>query len=711
EWHERKVSVSAFEMGRFAVTYRQWAAVRHWAEAHGYEFDRSGDLGSCYWSDGTTHAPDEPVTRVTIWDAMVFCNALSEARERRPCYYTDADRTQVLRRAFLERPPHPAPPDFGTQHAYVPWVFVDWSADGYRLPTLTESRYAARGGKEPGPFPWGSGMDDADEYIWHQWSRDADGEVSGRTHGAAETLEAKEPNGFGLYDIVGNVYELSWSTLPGNVKSRHRLEDLDNPKWSRFWSYGLPAYAHRVRGRGLSFGSSWHWGVPRLGNKTPPCCHQFGTGSRDEAFPDVGFRVVRCEAGTHPVDGKMPLRPKIVLDYDPGDYDPLESAAHRYSIQRNAVFPGPGVADGPHLEKMFATPGPVLSSPVVHDGVVYFGCRPDDAGKGGMFCALDAGTMELLWSVEVPGGVDSSACVHEGVVYFGGRNGRLYAVTAGREGGQTRWAVQVAGKPLDSSPAVAYGCVFVHEGAYGKTAGIRGFRVADGQMAYLSPCAPYGKAAACVTPNLALSTHLAGTVVRAAKLRDEMVAWTSSVPAFGRQDVVVVGDTVYGVLGGGKIGGFYEPGHIAAIDLATGEQHWRRKLEEHIGETAYCFSSPVVWDGRIFIGMDNGYMHVYDAATGQPLPWRIRVTDSGGEPAPIRTSPSVSAPNGVVYFGAGDGVLYALDGRTGEFRWTLKLSELPIKSSVWVAGDSIFVGTAEGLAKVTRRPAPRGAEP
>jgi outer membrane protein assembly factor BamB/formylglycine-generating enzyme required for sulfatase activity len=701
QWHEREVTVSPFEMSTFAVTYRQWARVRHWAEAHGYEFDRSGDLGSCYWSQGTLHTTDEPVTRVSLWDAMVFCNALSAMQGRTPCYYIDPQRARPLRKAFLQRPPRLPPPDYGAPANVVPWVFVNWAADGYRLPTSSEYLSAVSGKtKRLDRYHWGETLDEMDTRIWHMFSRNSDGSWAGKTHGAAETRKTKKSNPLGLYDLVGNVYELSWSAQPGADATRHPLMDLRNPKQSRFWMYGHPGFGHRLRGRGTAFGTSWRWGMPQIKNGVGPGCHQFGGGYRDEAMPDTGFRVVRCKAGTHPVDGKEALEARTVLDFDPGDYSPLEGAAHRYSLQRNAVFPDPGVADSPKLGALFRTPGAVLSSPVVHEGIAYFGARADDDGKGGAFYAVDARTMGLLWTVPVTGGADGSACIADGVVYFGGRNGKLYAVTAGRSGGKLHWAVPTGRDTMDSAPGVAYGTVFVLNGGYGAEVGIKGFRAADGKMAYLYPAHPYGRAAVCLTPQLALCTHTAADSVYAARLRDEMPAWRGKLLSHSRNDVVVSDGTVFAVMGGGMIGGFDKPGQLGAFDLKTGRRLWWRPIEAHVKEHAYSFSSPVVWNGKLFVGMDNGYMHVFDAKTGQPLPWRVRARDSAGRPVAIRTSPSVSAPNGIVYFGAADGVLRALDGRTGEFRWQLPLADGPIESSVWVDGPALYLGTPEGLVRI-----------
>jgi outer membrane protein assembly factor BamB/formylglycine-generating enzyme required for sulfatase activity len=123
---------------RTAVPYSLWHRVYKWAvtnqfcfdAAPGYVFDRDGDMGSMD-ADDAEHTAGEAVTDVTWYDAVLWCNALSELEGLRPCYYTDAAHTVELRSVKERlRPAH---------YGEVPAVYVGWDADGYRLPAPEEA--------------------------------------------------------------------------------------------------------------------------------------------------------------------------------------------------------------------------------------------------------------------------------------------------------------------------------------------------------------------------------------------------------------------------------------------------------------------------------------------------------------------------------------------------------------------------------------------
>jgi len=131
-------------------------------------------------SPSTFKGDDLPVESVSWLEAVAFCNLLSQANNLEVCYaFGDSSQDVSL----------------------IP------EAKGYRLPTDAEWEYACRAGTRDvrhGPL---------DAIAWYV-------ENSGeRTHPVGQ----KEPNGWGLYDMLGNVWEWCWDLYDEEVYGSYRI--------------------------------------------------------------------------------------------------------------------------------------------------------------------------------------------------------------------------------------------------------------------------------------------------------------------------------------------------------------------------------------------------------------------------------------------------------------------------------------------------------
>ncbi len=116
----------------------------------------------------------------------------------------------------------------------VTWVEADTYCKrvGKRLPTELEWEKAAKGGSDS-IYSWGDDGDMADVYAWYKNNSE------GKTHPVGE----KSPNGYGVYDMAGNVWE--WTSSFYDKSGKHKV--LRGGSWYADPNATRPAY----RGTGI----------------------------------------------------------------------------------------------------------------------------------------------------------------------------------------------------------------------------------------------------------------------------------------------------------------------------------------------------------------------------------------------------------------------------------------------------------------------------
>ncbi|MCY4128290.1 MAG: formylglycine-generating enzyme family protein [Gammaproteobacteria bacterium] len=186
----REVKVDSFEIATTAVTNAQFS---EFVRDTGYLTDAERIGWSFVFHLFYSNRRRKHVTTSIQVDAAPWWVAVDRACWRRP--FGTGSNIRLLQK-------HPA--------VHVTWndakAFCSWA--GCRLPTETEWEFAARGGLDQNRYPWGNELTPNSKHLCNIWQGEfPDSNTSADGYTGTAPVDAYEPNGYGLFNMAGNVWE------------------------------------------------------------------------------------------------------------------------------------------------------------------------------------------------------------------------------------------------------------------------------------------------------------------------------------------------------------------------------------------------------------------------------------------------------------------------------------------------------------------------
>jgi formylglycine-generating enzyme required for sulfatase activity len=190
-----------FWIGKFEISQKQYADVTGTNPCEGSR-----------WGEGDFL----PVYNVNWYDAVRFCNLLSERCGLKPYYIIgndNSDSDNISPNDSLKRK-----------------VKTDDAANGFRLPTETQWEFACRAGTQT-DFYWGkdSSWEVSGKYAWHMFNSGQRMYSKGRfwwvKYHKVKKTGSKHPNKFGIYDMCGNVAEWCFDRYDKNYYKTGEKKD------------------------------------------------------------------------------------------------------------------------------------------------------------------------------------------------------------------------------------------------------------------------------------------------------------------------------------------------------------------------------------------------------------------------------------------------------------------------------------------------------
>src|SRR5450432_3700663 len=348
---------------------------------------------------------------------------------------------------------------------------------------------------------------------------------------------------------------------------------------------------------------------------------------------------------------------------------PSSPAMFRSNPEHTGVYNAAGVPQFHKVKWKFHTSGMVISSPAMDATTAYVG------STDGNLYAVDLASGTQKWKFATEARITSSPAVAQGVVYFSSYDGKFYAVDCST--GKLKWKFQTAGEhrftakhihgslpeaelmpdPFDfylSSPTLTGAAVYFGSGdgnvySLDTASGKVNWKFQTDDVVHASPAVSDGVIFVGSWDSYFYALDAAtGKLNWRFKTGDD----PGTHNQVGIQSSAAVADGI--VYFGCRDSNFY------ALDAATGEKKWTFN-----NKGSWVITSPAVYDGRVYFGTsDTKLFYAFESkAGGEPL-LSLKFT------WPIFSSPAIAGDT--VYFGSHDGILRAVDLKTGKVAWSFK---------------------------------------
>jgi len=317
--------------------------------------------------------------------------------------------------------------------------------------------------------------------------------------------------------------------------------------------------------------------------------------------------------------------------------------------------------DARNLIWNYTTGGTVDSSPAVVDGKVYVGSWDNN-----VYC-LNASDGKVIWSYPTDYMVSSSPAVVDGKIYIGSYDDNVYCLNA--QNGSLIWKYTTGGN-VESSPAVVDGKVYV--GSWDNN--VYCLNASDGLLIWSYPTNDWVQSSSPAVVDGKVYIGSSDDNVYCLNASDGLLIWKYDTHGgWVFSSPAVADDRVY-------VGSGYNDKKIYCLNASDGSVVWEYATGSSVS------SSPVIFDGKIYIGSFDYNVYCLNASDGLFI-WKY-VT--GGR---VSSSPAVA--DGKVYVGGNDDqTVYCLNAQNGSLIWKYVTGSC-VRSSPAIADGKVYIGSVD----------------